>query len=168
MPPDSAIPDFYYYCFAIYEPSLTVTGFIGAWMDPKGAHDAQAPWLTSPPPPELPNATLVTMVQLAHVCALLGVVNYSVLSVARNYLQNNLFLQEKVVSALLTPLLFGDVFHLYLTLWALGDQRWNLATWTPMLWITVIVGITLLIPRITWHLGIGRYVHKWHKKNGLK
>ena len=132
------------------------------------AHDSQAPWLNSPPPQELPKATLVTMVQLAHVCALLGVVNHFVLSVARNYLRNNLFLQEKVVSSLLTPLLFGDVFHLYLTLWALGDQRWVLASWTPMLWTTVIVGMMLLIPRVTWHLGIGRYVHKWHKQSGPK
>ena len=108
------------------------------------------------------------MVQLAHVCALLGVVNHFVLSVARNYLRNNLFLQEKVVSSLLTPLLFGDVFHLYLTLWALGDQRWVLASWTPMLWTTVIMGMMLLIPRVTWHLGIGRYVHKWHKQSGPK
>jgi len=31
-PPTSAIPDFYYFCFAAYEPFLTVAGFVGAWL----------------------------------------------------------------------------------------------------------------------------------------
>jgi hypothetical protein len=67
-------------------------------------------------------------------------------------------LQEKIVFSLLAPLLAGDVYHLYITLWALGDQRWDLWTWTPMLWVTVILGLTLMVPRVAWHLGIGRYV----------
>lgn len=29
MPPSSAIPDFYYFWFAAYEPFLTMLGFIG-------------------------------------------------------------------------------------------------------------------------------------------
>ncbi|PFH52780.1 hypothetical protein AMATHDRAFT_1825 [Amanita thiersii Skay4041] len=164
MHPGSALPDFYYFCFAIYEPFLTVLGFIGTCFDPKTTHDAQAPWTShSPPPLELPKATLVTMVQLAHVCALVGVINFFVLSAARKHLHSNLALQEKIVSALLTPLLIGDILHIYVTLWALGDEKWRIRDWSPMLWSTVILGLTLLIPRAAWHLGIGRYVHKWHK-----
>lgn len=26
-----------------------------------------------------------------------------------------------------------------------------------MLWLTVILGLSLLVPRVAWHLGIGRY-----------
>jgi len=97
--------------------------------------------------------------QLAHVCALLGVINMFVLSSARWNLHAFPDLQEKVVFSLLTPLLAGDFFHLYITLSALGDDRWNVRSWTPMLWITVLTGLSLMLPRIAWHLGVGRYMH---------
>ncbi|KAG5732381.1 hypothetical protein E4T56_gene11508 [Termitomyces sp. T112] len=160
MRPTSAIPDFYYFCFAVYEPFLTIIGFIGALIDPQGTHNSQAPWLNSDQPPaRLPAATLVTIVQLGHVCALVGLVNLFILTAARSHLHANLPLQEKMVFALLTPLVIGDIFHLYITLWALGDQRWEFWNWSPMLWTTIILGLTLMVPRITWHLGVGRYVH---------
>jgi len=140
MPPRSALPDIYYFCFGAYEPFLTTIGFLGTLVDPTGAHNAQAPWLQGIPYKTLPTATLVTILQLSHVCALLGLIN------------------EKIVFSLLVPLLIGDVFHLGITFWALGDSKWDFANWTPMLWITFILGLTLMVPRICWHLGIGRYV----------
>lgn len=136
-------------------------GFIGAWSDPKMTHDGQAPWpADSPPPAELPRASLVTVIQLAHVCFLIGVVNFFVLSAARDHLASNVAVQEKLVFSLLCPLLIGDLLHLYVTFWALGEDKWNLSTWSPMLWTTIGLGLTLMIPRICWHLGIGRYVHR--------
>jgi hypothetical protein len=98
--------------------------------------------------------------QLAHVCALLGIVNFFVLSAARRYLHLHPALQEKLVASLLTPLLIGDILHLYVTLWALGDQRWQVAKWGAVLWSTFLLGFSLLIPRIAWHIGIGRFVDK--------
>jgi len=97
-------------------------------------------------------------VQLAHVCGLLGLVNFFLLRAVRRYLSGQLMLQEKIVSALLTPLLIGDVLHIVVTLWALGDVRWNVSEWTVVIWATVLIGVSLLIPRITWHMGIGRYM----------
>ncbi|KAJ7129601.1 hypothetical protein C8R44DRAFT_777200 [Mycena epipterygia] len=158
MRPTSAIPIHYYAVFAIYEPFLTSLGFLGALLDPKGTHDFQAPWPNGPPPPELPLATLLTITQLGHVCALLGLLNIWLLSSARTHLSLQPALQEKIVSALLTPLLIGDFAHIYLTLWALGDQRWDFQNWSPMLIITVVLGLTLLVPRVMWQLGIARYV----------
>lgn len=118
----------------------------------------QAPWPHDMLPPQrLPLATMVTVVQLAHVCGLLGLVNFFLLRTAHRYLSAYPALQEKVVKALLTPLLVGDVLHLVLTFWALGDMRWNLSEWSFMLWLTFILGLSLLIPRVAWHLGIGRY-----------
>lgn len=35
MTPTSAIPKFYYLLFGVYEPLVTVTGFLGAIADPK-------------------------------------------------------------------------------------------------------------------------------------
>ncbi|KDR83681.1 hypothetical protein GALMADRAFT_236015 [Galerina marginata CBS 339.88] len=159
MPPQSAIPDFYYFCFGAYEPFLTIVGFLGALADPLSAHNSQAPWSADALPYQvLPTATLVTILQLAHVCALLGCVNLFVLSAVRKHLSNNLALQENIVFSLMTPLLIGDIFHMWLTFWALKDQRSNFQSWSPMLWTTVILGFSLMIPRICWHLGIGRYV----------
>ena len=82
-----------------------------------------------------------------------------VLSSARWNLHALPDLQEKIVFSLLTPLLVGDFFHLYITLSALGDNRWNVQSWSPMLWTTVLAGLSLMFPRIAWHLGVGRYVH---------
>ncbi|KJA30216.1 hypothetical protein HYPSUDRAFT_196467 [Hypholoma sublateritium FD-334 SS-4] len=159
MPPSSAIPDFYYFCFGAYEPFLTTVGFLGTLADPLTAHNSQAPWLQNVLPYEvLPTATFVTIIQLSYVCSLLGLVNIFVLSAVRTHLSGNPALQEKIVGSLLTPLLIGDIFHLAFTLWALGDTRWDFQNWTPMLWTTVILGLTLMIPRVCWHLGFGRYV----------
>jgi len=160
MRPTSAIPTPYFAVFAVYEPFLTTLGFIGALLDPKGTHDFQAPWPNGPPPDDLPLATLLTITQLGHVCALLGVLNIWVLSSVRTHLSSQPALQEKIVSALLTPLLIADVLHIYITLWALGDQRWKFQNWSPMLIITISLGLTLLVPRVMWHLGIGRYVDR--------
>lgn len=88
----------------------------------------------------------------------MGVVNLFVLTAARRHLSAHPALQEKLVFALLCPLLMGDMMHLYLTLWSLGDHKWDLYNWSGMLWATVGIGFTLMIPRICWHLGIGRYV----------
>ncbi|KAJ6485111.1 hypothetical protein C8R47DRAFT_1130823 [Mycena vitilis] len=158
MRPTSAIPINYWVVFGIYEPCLTTLGFVGALLDPNKTHDYQAPWPNGPPPDELPLATRLTIIQLGHVCALLGLLNVWLLYAARVHLSPYPALQEKIVSALVTPLLIGDVAHLYITLWALGDERWNFQDWSPMLIITIFLGITLLVPRTMWVLGIGRYV----------
>lgn len=108
------------------------------------------------------------MVQFAHVCGLFGLVNFYVLRAARRHLSNQPALQEKIVGAFLTPLLIGDILHLLLTLWALGDERWIFSQWSAMLWATVLLGFSLVIPRIAWHLGIGRYVDARDGKNHWK
>lgn len=99
------------------------------------------------------------MLQLAHVCALLGVINIFVLRAARTHLATQPALQEQIVRSLLTPLVLGDVVHLYVTLWGLGEEKWQFSRYTPMLWTTIVLGVSLLVPRVAWHLGIGRYVH---------
>lgn len=109
-------------------------------------------------PEVLPPATVVTTIQLAHVCALVGLMNCFVLTAVRKHLHTNLALQEKIVRALFTPLVVGDVLHLTVTFWALGDQKFDFASWSPMLWTTNLLGLTLMLPRIAWHLGVGRYV----------
>ncbi|KIJ70026.1 hypothetical protein HYDPIDRAFT_78951 [Hydnomerulius pinastri MD-312] len=157
--PPSAIPDFYYALFAFYEPALTIIGFIGALSDPETTHNTQAPWPAhSPPPDVLPKASIVTVIQLAHVCALMGILNFFVLTAIRKHLGSQLAIQEKITQALMIPLLIGDVMHLYVTLWALGDNRWDISQWSPMLWTTVVLGFSLMVPRTMWHLGIWRYV----------
>jgi len=148
---------------------LAIMGFLGTLLDPTKTHNMQAPWPPHVVPPvELPLATKVTIVQLAHVCGLMGLINFCFLRAARRYLSNQPAIQEKIVGALLMPLLIGDVLHLVVTLWALGDERWNFSQWTGMLWATVVLGFSLLIPRIAWHLGIGRYVDARDRKNHWK
>jgi len=155
MSPKSALPSIYYAIFAVYEPFLAIVGLIGTVFDPQKVHSSQAPGTS--PLEQLPPATLVTLLQLAHTCWLLGFINLFVLNAAKIYIVQ-LPVQEKIVAALLTPLLFGDVFHLAITFYALGEYPWNLSSWSPLLTITVVTGISLFIPRVCWHLGLGRYV----------
>lgn len=89
----------------------------------------------------------------------MGVVNFFVLTAVRRHLASQVAIQEKIIRALMIPLFIGDVMHLYVTLWALGEERWDVARWSPMLWTTVLLGLTLMVPRIMWHLGIWRYMH---------
>lgn len=98
----------------------------------------------------------------------MGLINFCVLRAARRYLSNQPALQEKIVGALLLPLLIGDVLHLVLTLWALEDERWKFSQWSGMLRATVFLGLSLMIPRVAWHLGIGRYVDTRDRKNHWK
>ncbi|KAI0773460.1 hypothetical protein BC629DRAFT_1595221 [Irpex lacteus] len=159
MSPPSALPVFYWLIFGWYEPLLTVGGALAAFLYPKEVYQQQAPWPQgSAPDGPLAKATIVTLYQLAHTVSLLGAANFFVLSAARTYLWSHPAIQEKIVKALLTPLLFGDVMHIALTLWALGEGRWDVSKWEGILWITIISGLTLLVPRMAWHLGIGRYV----------
>ena len=121
----------------------------------------QAPWPQGVEPAEaLPKAAVVTLLQLAHTVGLLGSINVFVLWAARKHLWSQPAIQERVVAALLTPLLFGDFLHIALTLWALGEERWDVSQWTGTLWVTVVTGLTLMIPRMAWHMGVGRYVER--------
>lgn len=158
---DSAVPLFYWLVFGWYEPMLTLGGCVGAMLYPKETYEQQAPWPQgSPPDAPLAKATIVTLYQLAHTIGLLGLINFFVLRAARQHLWFQPAIQEKMVRALLIPLLLGDFLHISLTLWALGEERWDVSKWDGLLWLTIISGLTLMIPRITWHLGIGRYVEQ--------
>jgi len=155
----SAIPTPYYVIFGIIEPLLTFGGLAGTLLDPIGTFYQQEP--STPNNVPLLNfsiASRVTILQLAHVCALLGLVNLFVLYAVRTHLVSQPAVQERLVRALLTPLLLGDIMHLYVTYWALGDTRWDFKNHTPALWATLVFGIALLAPRIAWHMGVGRYV----------
>ncbi|KAL1661592.1 hypothetical protein GGF50DRAFT_105086 [Schizophyllum commune] len=155
----SAIPDAYYYIFGVYEPLLTFLGFAGVLVDPKAVSTPSDSQATDPAHAEpLPRATLVTIIQLGHACALLGLLNACILRALRTHLAHAPALQERIAAALLTPLLVGDVVHTALTLWALGEARWNSAAWSPTTWCTVVLGLTLLVPRAAWVAGVGRYV----------
>lgn len=104
------------------------------------------PWPVGATLPEtLPAATIVTLLQLAHTCALLGIVNCFILTAIRGL--RSPALQEKMATSLLTPLLVSDVSHILVTLYGIGDARWKVDEWSSIVWITIITGITLLIPR---------------------
>jgi hypothetical protein len=90
---------------------------------------------------------------------LLGLLNWFVLGAVREHIRVNA-VQEKILMAYFTPLIIGDFAHITITLWALGEDRWNFAKWTFLLWCTFVLGLSLLVPRLAWCLGIGRYVDK--------
>ena len=120
--------------FSIYPPNFVQT------------HNMNGPWPVGVALPEtLPAATTVTMLQLAHTCALLGILNFFILTAARDL--RSPALQEKMAASLFTPLLVSDITHILVTLYGIGDARWNVDEWPSIIWITIITGLTLLIPR---------------------
>jgi len=52
-----------------------------------------------------------------------------------------------MATSLFTPLIVSDVSHILVTLYGIGDTRWRIDEWSSIVWITIITGITLLIPR---------------------
>jgi len=100
------------------------------------------------------------MYQLCHISLLIALLNLIFLRNVRNLLGSNPIIQEKIVGAYLSVLLFGDFFHISISFWASGDTRWDVEKWSFMLWAIVVTGLSLLVPRLSWFLGIGRYVHK--------
>jgi hypothetical protein len=52
-----------------------------------------------------------------------------------------------MATSLLAPLLVTDFSHILVTLYGIGDTRWNIDEWPSIVWITIITGLTLLIPR---------------------
>jgi len=115
--------------------------------------------------------TVVCQMVVAH--AVIGLVNASVLRTIRRLPSPTL--QEKIARSLLIPLAIGDVMHQLGTFYGMGDVRWKTKEWPEILWLNVVFGILLFVPRcvrsariswggdsfyyrVCWLLGIGRYV----------
>ena len=104
------------------------------------------PWPVGHTLPEtLPVATTVTVLQLAHTCALLGIINFFVLTAIREL--RSPALQEKMATSLFTPLLVSDISHILVTLYGIGETGWKIDEWPSIVWITIVTGLSLLLPR---------------------
>src|SRR6202035_4397708 len=132
---------------------------------PLQLHDKQAPWPNDVAPIDMPLASRVLIIQLGYAAWLMTTLNFFILGAARKHLAHDPALQEKVVAAFLYALAFGDFAHIAISLWAFGDIRWEFSKWTSLMKTALILGLSLLIPRVCWYLGIGRYVRE---RDGLK
>lgn len=56
-------------------------------------------------------------------------------------------LQEKIARSLMISLAIGDILHLFGTFYGIGDVRWKVEDWPQVLWLSIVVGIALFIPR---------------------
>jgi hypothetical protein len=122
----------------------------------------------------LPTATYVTVVQYGHFRFLFGMSNAIYIPLVLKHLAGNLALQETFLTAFLGPLLIGDLMGIIFALW--GHGRLNLgeigmdgqsefvkavsseSDWS--LWVLLVLEMSVLIPRLMWVLGIGRYLHR--------
>jgi len=89
----------------------------------------------------------------------MGLINLSVIHAARRYFIQDPRGQGVVYKALFTVLMFGDFAHIGVTLYAMGpEMRWEVGEWNVLTWVTIVAGVSLLVPWMLWHLGIGRDV----------
>ena len=99
----------------------------------------------------------MTILQLVNVSFLLALVNLALINAARRCFAHDARAQEVVYRALFAVLLFGDFAHIGVTLYAMGPEvRWKFGEWSALTWVTVVTGVSLLVPRALWHLGVGR------------
>jgi hypothetical protein len=98
------------------------------------------------------------MLQLVNVFFLMALINLSIINATRRYFAQDPKAQEVVYKALFTVLMFGDFAHIAVTLYAMGSMKWEFGSWSALTWATIIIGVSLLVPRALWHLGVGRDV----------
>jgi len=123
---------------------------------------------------DLPPAVRTIICQAVVAHAVIGLLIASVLRAIRRL--PSPALQEKIAKSLMISLAIGDVLHLFGTFYGIGDIRWKVEDWPQVLWLNIIVGLALFIPRyvgttpnprggansyhyrVCWLLGIGRFV----------
>jgi len=88
----------------------------------------------------------------------LALINLLLINATRHHFAQDPKAQEVIYKALSTVLMFGDFAHLGITLYAMGPMRWEFGSWSALTWFSLTVGVSLLVPRALWHLGIGRDV----------
>jgi len=98
------------------------------------------------------------MLQLAHIFFLMALINLFIINATRRHFTQDPNAQEVIYKALFTVLMFGDFAHIGVTLYAMGPMRWEFGSWSALTWVTFTVGVSLLVPRALWHLGVGRDV----------
>jgi len=104
----------------------------------------------------LPPIAHAIICQLAIAHGIIGFINASVLRAVREL--PSPALQEKIARSLLVPLVVGDVLHIFGTFYGIGDVRWKMKDWPQILWLSIVVGTALFVPRVCWLLGVGRHV----------
>ena len=90
---------------------------------------------------------------------LLSLTGISIISATRRYFAQDPTAQEVIYKAYFAVLMFGDVTHTAVTLYAMGpEMRWEFGSWSALTWVTIVANVSLLVPRALWHLGVGRDV----------
>jgi len=159
----SAVPTFYYVVFGIVEPLITFASLLEGIFDPGKVRTSakcykrklrstqmisrHEPWLSSftEASGTLPPTVHAVVCQAVVTHAIIGLVGASVLRAIVRL--PSPALQEKIARSLLIPLTVGDVLHLFGTFYGICDVRWKTRDWPQALWLSVIIGIALLIPR---------------------
>jgi hypothetical protein len=123
--------------------------------DPFQVHDQKTPWPEEKP---LPLATRVVMIQYAHFDFLFALCNLIFLPLLKSYLAGQLELQEKFLMPYFRLLLLGDLAHVGFAVWGWWDVGfWG---WSVEKMGRMFLTLTVLLPRLAWVLGFGRYVHE--------
>ena len=114
---------------------------------------------------------IICQTTVAHV--VIGCISASILRTIRRLPSRTL--QEKMARSLMISLAIGDVLHLFGTFYGIGDVRRKVEDWPQVLWLSIVIGIALFIPRyvettpsprggnrshyrVCWLLGVGRFV----------
>ena len=161
----------YYFTFAIYEPLLGIVSGIWAFANPREVNgvlqDYRKGELTpytlhltrhlTPRPHGRPRTLQGENDPSTCQCKLSNGPHQRLHHPCRHFTQDPKA-QEVVYKALFTVLMFGDFAHIGVTLYAMGPMRWEVGSWSALTWVTILAGVSLLVPRALWHLGVGRGV----------
>lgn len=101
------------------------------------------------------------------VVLVVAFLSLSIIHCAKSHFAHDPAAQQLIYQSLLRVLVLGDAAHLAASFYAMEPaMRWQLESWSPLMWVTVGAGVSLHVARVLWLCGVGRDVITRHETRG--
>ena len=138
----NALPAVPWCIFGVFEPAALILAFVVTAALPKYYVSSQSKFAS--PRSLLPSENIL-LYQLSNLFLLVAVISLYVLNSTNDV---------KVARAFLTALWWGDLGHLGVTVWCMGDSMLNIKMWNLVNWGNVAVPTFLFTARLLCFLGV--------------
>ena len=122
-------------------PSNRLAGLLAFITDPQSSVNDQIPHVA---PHAVQQNEMLVLMQFNWILFLLSIIGVNILTSTK---------EPRVVRAYIRSLCFGDMGHIGVTMYMLGESRFDYASWTPLVWGNVAFTSFLLVFRCLYLLG---------------
>jgi drug/metabolite transporter (DMT)-like permease len=130
-----------FYVFGVLEPTLQIIGFTVASFGPHLIALTQTPTPISHN--LLPSEKIITY-QFGNLLLLIAILSLSFITTAND---------AAVASTYLSALWWGDLGHIGVTAWCMGERLLNVGEWTLVNWASLVFPVFLFIIRTLYFAG---------------